>query len=294
MTRPLSPAEMFPAGHENIAVRFVTLVTQMRVRILESGFSGDVGVVMLHGWAASAYSFRHELELLPALGAHCLAVDLRGFGLSDKPTARDTYTLDAYVADLDAVLDEVASPRVVLMGHSMGGGIALTYALSRPDRVRGLVLLSPTGIAPVAFLTIPRLMPRAVAARGGGLLVPRWGAKWILRNLAFADPARATERDVDEYWAPTQLPGFTLAARASAEEFDWRPLDQARLESLAPPSLVILGRKDRLIRDAGAAASRIPGATVHELDAGHVPHEERPVETHQLVASFLNQVRNTG
>jgi pimeloyl-ACP methyl ester carboxylesterase len=177
---------MFPAGHENIAVRFVTLVTQMRVRILESGFSGDVGVVMLHGWAASAYSFRHELELLPALGAHCLAVDLRGFGLSDKPTARDTYTLDAYVADLDAVLDEVASPRVVLMGHSMGGGIALTYALSRPDRVRGLVLLSPTGIAPVAFLTIPRLMPRAVAARGGGLLVPRWGAKWILRNLAFA------------------------------------------------------------------------------------------------------------
>jgi pimeloyl-ACP methyl ester carboxylesterase len=99
---------------------------------------------------------------------------------------------------------------------------------------------------------------------------------------------------VDEYWAPTQLPGFTLAARASAEEFDWRPLDQARLESLAPPSLVILGRKDRLIRDAGRAASRIPGATVHELDAGHVPHEERPRETHQLVGSFLNEVRHDG
>ena len=137
-------------------------------------------------------------------------------------------------------------------------------------------------------------MPRAVAARGGGHLVPRWGAKWILRNLAFADSARATERDVDEYWAPTQLPGFALAARASAEEFDWGPLSQARLERLAAPSLVILGRKDRLIRDAGPAASRIPGATVHELDAGHVPHEERPVETHQLVAAFLNQVLHAG
>ena len=76
---------MFPAGLENIAVRFVTLVTQTRVRILESGFSGDIDVVMLHGWVASAYSFRHELDSLPALGVHGLAVDFRGFGLSDKP-----------------------------------------------------------------------------------------------------------------------------------------------------------------------------------------------------------------
>ena len=294
MTRPLSPAEMFPAGHENIAARLVTLVTQTRVRILESGFSGDVDVVMLHGWVASAYSFRHELAALPELGAHCLAADLRGFGLSDKPSARHSYTLDAYVADLDALLDQVASRRVVLMGHSMGAGIALAYALSRPDRVRGLVLVCPTGIVPVAFVTLPRLLPRMLAERGGRYLVPRWMAKWILRNFAFADSSRATDRVVDEYWAPTQLPGFMLAAHASAEEFDWRPLGGAQLERLTVPSLVILGRKDRLIRDAVAAASRIPGATVHELDAGHVAHEERPDEAHQLVASFLNQLRHAG
>jgi pimeloyl-ACP methyl ester carboxylesterase len=294
VTRPLSPAEMFPAGHEEIAARFVTLVTQTRVRILESGFSGDVDVIMLHGWVASAYSFRHELESLPALGAHCLAPDLRGFGLSDKPSARESYTLDAYVADLDALLGEVASRRVVLMGHSMGAGIALAYALSRPDRVRGLVLVCPTGIVQVSLLSLPRLMPRALAAWAGGHLAPRWEARWILRHIAYGDPSRATERDVDEYWAPTQLPGFTLAARASAEEFDWRPLGDAQLAQLAVPSLVILGRKDRLIRDAGGAASRIPGATVRELDAGHVAHEERPDETHQLVASFLNQLRHGG
>jgi pimeloyl-ACP methyl ester carboxylesterase len=283
---------MFPAGHEDIAARFVTLATQTRVRVLESGFSGNVDVVMLHGWVASAYSFRHELASLPALGAHCLAADLRGFGLSDKPSARDSYTLDAYVADLDALLDEVASRRVVLMGHSMGAGIALAYALSRPDRVRGLVLVCPTGIVPVSFLSLPRLMPRALAAWAGGRLAPRWEVRWILRHIAYGDPARATERDVDEYWAPTQLPGFTVAARASAEEFDWNPLGVAQLERLGVPSLVILGRKDRLIRDAGAAASRIPGATVHELDAGHVAHEELPDEALQLVASFLNRVRN--
>ena len=293
MTRPLSPAEMFPAGHENIFVRFVTLVTQTRVRVLESGASGDVDVVMLHGWVASAYSFRNELESLPALGAHCFAADLRGFGLSDKPSARESYTLDAYLADLDALLDGLALSRVILVGHSMGGGIALAYALSRPDRVRGLVLMCPTGVVPVAFLQIPKLMPRAIAAQGGGKLVPRWMARWILRHLAYSDERRVSERDVDEYWAPTQQPGFSLAARASAEEFDWRPLTSAQLERLTNPSLVILGRKDRLIRNAGEAAARIPGATVRELDAGHVAHEERPDETHRLVAAFLTQLRHS-
>ncbi len=294
MTRPLSPAEMFPAGHENIAVRFVTLITQTRVRILESGAGGDIDVVMLHGWVASAYSFRHELESLPALGARCFAVDLRGFGLSDKPGARDSYTLDAYVADLDALLDELSLRRVVLVGHSMGGGIALAYALARPERLRGLVLICPTGLVRVSFLSLPRLMPRSLAAVGDRWLVPRAMAAWILRHLAYSDASRVERRDIDEYWAPTQLPGFSLAARASAEEFDWRPLAESQLARLAVPSEVILGRKDRLIRDAGAAAAAIPGGTVHKLDTGHVAHEERPDETLQLVASFLNRVRNVG
>jgi pimeloyl-ACP methyl ester carboxylesterase len=292
--RLLSPADMFPAGRENISARFVTLVTRMRVRVLESGTGGDIDVVMLHGWVASAYSFRHELASMPPFGARCLAVDLRGFGLSDKPSALGSYTLDAYVADLDALLDELSLSRVVLVGHSMGGGIALTYALARPDRVRGLVLVSPTGIVPVSFLNLPRLMPRAVAAKAGGRIVPRSMVAWILRRLAYGNPAAVAECDVDEYWGPTQLPGFTLAARASAEEFDWRPVGEARLSRLAVPSQVILGRKDRLIRDAAAVAGVIPGTTVHELDAGHCAHEERPGETVQLVSSFLNQLRHAG
>ncbi len=292
--RALSPAEMFPAGHEEIAVRFVTLVTQTRVRVLESGSAGDLDVLMLHGWVASAYSFRHQLRSLPSVGARCLAVDLRGFGLSDKPAARDSYTLDAYIADLDALFDALSLRRVVLMGHSMGGGIALAYALARPERVRGLLLVCPTGLVPVSFLGLPRLVPRSIASIGNGALVPRSMASWILRHLAFSDAGRVTQRDVDEYWAPTQLQGFSLAARASAEEFSWAPLGTPRLSRLSMPTQVILGRKDRLIRDAGAMAATIPASTVHELETGHVAHEERPEETHQLAASFLNRMRHAG
>lgn len=293
MTRPLSPAEMYPAGHDDISVRFVTLVTQTRVRILECG-AGDVDVVMLHGWVASSFSFRHQLASLPGVGARCVSVDLRGFGLSDKPRGRGSYSMDGYIADLDALLDALALKRVVLMGHSMGGGIALTYALARPERVRGLALLAPTGVVPVAFLALPKLMPRAIASVADGRLVPRWEARWILRNLAYGDASRVTDRDVDEYWAPTQLPGFVLAARASAGEFDWRPIDRSRLATIAVPSVVILGKKDRLIRNAASSAQAIPGATVRELDAGHCAHEERPEEANELVSSLIRRVRETG
>ena len=293
MTRPLSPVEMFPAGRDDIAVRFVTLVTQTRVRILECG-AGDVDVVMLHGWVASAYSFRHQLAALPAFGARCVAMDLRGFGLSDKPRGRGSYTMAGYLADLDALLDALSLKRVVLVGHSMGGGIALTYALTRPDRVRGLALIAPTGVVPVAFLTLPKLMPRPFATFADRRLVPRRLAGWILRNLAYGDASRVTERDVDEYWAPTQLPGFSLAARASAEEFDWRPIEPQRLSAITVPSVVMLGTKDRLIRKAAGPAKAVPGATVRELEAGHCAHEERPDDANELVGSLLRRVRETG
>ena len=80
----------------------------------------------------------------------------------------------------------------------------------------------------------------------------------------------------------------------SAAEFDWRPVGERRLAGLAAPSVVILGRKDRLIRNAGGVARLIPGAVVLELDAGHVAHEERPDEAHEVVAGLIERVRQNG
>lgn len=292
MTRPLSPAEMFPAGHPEIESRFVTLATRTRVRVLERGpRDAALTALLLHGWVASSYTFRNELQRLPALGVRCVAADLRGFGLSDKPRGSGRYTLDAYMGDVDALLDALGIRRALFVGHSMGGGIALHYALARPERVRGLMLMSPVGLVPVAFVRLPRLLPRPIVAATGRALVPRWLASWIMRHVAYADASRATPDVVDQYWAPTQLPGFTLAASTSAAEFDWAPLDQRRLERLDMPVAVILGRHDRLIRNASEAASRLPGARVVELDAGHCPHEERPHESNEVEQALLERIR---
>src|SRR5512146_2730735 len=111
VTRPLSPEEMYPAGHRSIASRILSLRSGLRVRLLESGPADGPTALLLHGWGACSYSFRHALELLPNHGIRTIAADLRGFGLSDKPSRRGEYTLDAYILDLEQLLDTIGVSR---------------------------------------------------------------------------------------------------------------------------------------------------------------------------------------
>src|SRR6476660_5064056 len=102
---PLSPAEMYPASATGVSATMISLRTGVRVRVLSSGPPTGPVVLMLHGWAASVYTFRHGLGLLPKRGLRTIAVDLRGFGLSDHPSGPGAYSLTSYLADLDALVD---------------------------------------------------------------------------------------------------------------------------------------------------------------------------------------------
>jgi pimeloyl-ACP methyl ester carboxylesterase len=285
--RVLSPDEVFPAGHSSVTARFVTLSTGVRVRVAESGPRDGYPLMLLHGWGASIYMYRHAMELLPARGVRTIAVDLRGYGLSDKPVGGRAYSLEAYCADLDALLDVLDLPRAALLGQSMGGGLALRYSLNRPERVTSLVLIAPTGLVDVSIRHLLRLAPRAIVARLGRRLVPRWAIGLILRHVAYSDASRVTERDVDEYWAPSQLPGYVNAARSALSDFDWNPVREGEAATLAVPALVILGESDRLIRNARPAATRLRGSDVRVLPGGHCVHEERPAEVYGIVGDFI-------
>src|SRR5882672_1127025 len=125
--------------------------------------------------------------MLPSYGVRAIAVDLRGYGLSDHPGGSGAYTLDAYSADVDAVLDALGLPTASLLGQSMGGGLALRYALSRPERVTSLSLINPMGLVPLRWISLARVLPRGALETVGERLVPRWLVAFILRNLAFED-----------------------------------------------------------------------------------------------------------
>ncbi|MFI5228165.1 MAG: alpha/beta fold hydrolase [Gemmatimonadales bacterium] len=290
MPTPLPPDRMYPGGVPEVRARFIELSSGIRTRIAVAGPDHGRPVVLLHGWAASLYLYRHGLERLSAQGLRAIAVDLRGFGLTDKPRERGGYSIDAYCADLDALLDALRLPHATFVGQSMGGGLLLRYAQRRAERVRGIALINPSGLVPIPLLALGRVFPRRIVAALDKRLMPRWAVRGVLRRLAYADPDRTTERDVDEYWAPTQLDGFVAAARSALSEFDWRPLTQREAAALKVPSVVILGREDRLVRDAAAAARRLAGSTLHVLDGGHCVNEELPDAAYEIIGSFCRSV----
>ena len=115
-------------------------------------------LVMLHGWMDVAASFQFVVDALRT-DRLVLALDFRGFGLSDVPAA-DSYWFPDYLGDLEAVLDSLLpNQQIDLLGHSMGGNVAMLYAGIRPKRVRKLINLEGFGLP----VSVPTQAPKRYA-----------------------------------------------------------------------------------------------------------------------------------
>jgi pimeloyl-ACP methyl ester carboxylesterase len=280
---------MYPAGDPSIHVRFVTLRSGLRVRVLECGVATGPAVVLLHGWCCSAYTYRHNLCTLTDAGCRVVLADLKGHGLSDKPLGRGEYTLARMAEHAVEVMDAVGVERAMLVGHSMGGAVAVEVALRHPDRVSRLVLLAPAGfgavsVLPVAQLLTPRLVTPLLPRR-----VRRWTIAAVLR-LAYGRGGRITARDVDEYFAPTQFPAFALAMRELLHDFQWAPGEPGELERIGVQTLVMFGTRDLLVYTPSVAAMvrAIPRAELDVIEgAGHVLPEEAAERVNAQLARFI-------
>lgn len=283
----ITASNVFPAGSTDISARVITLRNGLRLRVVEGGDTGGEPLLMLHGWGASAFSFRHAFDRLGRHGARVVAADLRGFGFSDKPGVAGSYAAANFREDVDELLDALRFEQAFLAGHSMGAGVALQYALERPDRVRGLALISPSNLVEIPLLALPKMAPMFLTRLLGRRLVPRFLIELILDRIAYGDPSLVTREIVDQYWAPTQLPGYVYAARATLSEFDFAPISYERAQTLAVPCVVMLGTQDRLVRGAAAAATSLRGASVQEFAAGHCVHEVMPERAYDAIARQL-------
>src|SRR5207248_8411073 len=136
---PISDGERFPAGTQFTA-HFVR-IGNARIRYVAAG--AGTPVVFIHGLGASLYAWRKNLAPVMAAGYRVVALDLLGFGSSDKPA--HGYTNTAYAQLVVALMDSLHLPDAVLVGHSMGGAIAAELAIASPTRVRGLVLIGAGG-----------------------------------------------------------------------------------------------------------------------------------------------------
>ncbi len=291
----LAPEAMFPAGHSNIRTRRITLPDGIELRVAEAGPPTGVPILLLHGWGASVYMWREWFAPLAAAGRRVLAIDLPGHGLSDKPAEAKAYSVAGMVARVRQFLDVEHIERVDIVAQSMAGTIALELALSGDARVATLVLINPACFGRIGL----QRLARAVSPGIVDVVLPRLVGRWVVaraHRLVYGDPSKITRHDEEEYWAPSQFPSYARAMRRLLHEFTWtRPSASVmaeRLRGLGSPALVILGARDRLVREAGTyvAALTHNGAplNVREVSAGgHAVNEELPQEVLQIVLSFI-------
>jgi pimeloyl-ACP methyl ester carboxylesterase len=288
--RFLSDSELFPAGAAGLTARFVTLASGLRVRVVEGSATvvDAPPVLLIPGWGCSAYVYRHNIGALATAGFRPIAVELKGQGLSDKPTARAEYTLDSLTAHVLEVLGALGLERAMLVGVSLGGAIATRVALRAPDRVTALVLLNAVGLARVRLVALARLLPGALAP-----VLPRVVRRWMfalaLRSV-YGELGTPTHTDVDQYFAPARDPAFVRSLWWLLQEIDWQVLDARAMRELRPPVLAIWGTHDRLIppRGVDALLQNAPDAQLVLIaGAGHAAAEEAPAAVNRAMIDFL-------
>lgn len=281
---------MFPAEDPRFRVRMVRLTSGLSVRVVECGPESAPPVLLYPGWACSAYTFRFVLPALAELGYRAITVDLKGHGLSDKPLGAREYTRDAMAAHAVEIFDALALENPVIGGHSLGAALALLVAAERAESIRALMLYSPVGYRGVPGLTLYRVLSPSIIRWLLPYLAWRWIAAVALR-IGYGKIGQPTARDIDEYWAPTQFPAFTLAVRDLLHEYDFGRRRPIPLETIRHPALVMFGTGDRLLsaRVTAADAAGIPEAVVREIPgAGHVICEETPEVVLAATETFLS------
>ena len=286
---------MFPAGRAEVEVRYVRLPSGLSLRVLECGGANADPILLLHGWGASVYMWRDWFTALATAGRRVIAVDLPGHGLSDKPDGAETNTLAGMAAAVREFMRAESLSDVDVVAQSMAGTISVEIAAVAPDQIRRLVLINPACLGRVRIQRLARMVSPPVVDRVLPKLVPRW---LIARThkMVYGDPSRVTRRDEDEYWAPSQFPGFTRAMRQLVHEFTWTraPASEMaeRLRAMESRILVVLGSKDTLVRDAAEYVADLHAAGFTPrvetiVGGGHAVNEERPDEVIALLANFF-------
>lgn len=266
--------EAFAAARETL----VSVAPGVALEVLADG-EGDA-VVLLPGLGADASAFARQTPVL-AERFRVHAVNPRGVGLSDAPET-DVYDVAVTAADAAAAVDGALH----VIGASLGAAAALELALSQPDRVRTLTLVTPFVEATPRLLAVTdawvRLAEEASSETLAAALLP-----WFFSSGYLADPgARArTLRGLAQ--TVSRVPAATLQ-RMSAGVQHWSGTRIGDLGDVRAPTLVVVAAEDLLTPGAEAIAGAIPGAKLLRIeDAGHAVALEAPETVNEALLAHL-------
>lgn len=265
----------------------------VRIRVLEAGAAEQPSLILVHDFLASHLEFDDVIDSL-ARRFHVIAPDLPGFGESAKPNAsRYAYGVESFAEALADLVAAYGLGQVFVLGHGLGGAVALTLATHYAELVTRLALVDPLCYPfPSRWSVRLPLLP----VIGGVFFKQLYGRRQFrsyFQNVVFSRSAPVPHGRVDELYGHFNTPSARESAFAVLKNvLDTRPI-VARITRIVQPTLVMWGRDDRLYPAAFALklVREIPDARLELFDTGHSPHEERPSEFVHVATEFFEGKR---
>jgi len=285
-------APMMALHDSEVAYRTVnTPAGPLRLAVMDMGKGRPV--LLLHGFATSSFTWQAIAPEL-AKSHRVLAVDLRGFGASDKPLD-DHYSIFDQADAIAALIEQENLKDLTVVGHSFGGGITLALALraveQRDSRIRNIVLIDSIAYKqpiPIFFrlLQIPMLGEMSMT-----LVPPEVQAAQGLR-LAYYDHDKITARAVAEYANTLYSPASKHALIKTVEQIIPPNIDEIaqKYQTIRVPTLIVWCKDDKVVPAFFGRRLRadISQAELVVLDrCGHMPQEEKPEDTSRAIEAFL-------
>lgn len=261
----------------------------------------DVGkgrpLLLLHGFASSSFTWQSVVPEL-AKSHRVIAIDLRGFGASDKPLD-DHYSIFDQADAVQAFIDQENLKDLTLIGHSFGGGITLELALRAAERhdrrIRSIVLIDSIAYKqpiPIFFkiLQIPVLGEVSMT-----LVPPEVQAAQGLR-LAYYDRDKITARAVSEYANALYSPASKHALIKTVEQILPPNIDEisAKYPQIKVPALIVWCKDDKVVPSffGRRLHADIPSSELVMFEqCGHMPQEEKPEDTARAISAFLDRAK---
>ena len=275
------------------------VVNGVRLHYVEYG-SGPL-VVLLHGFPEFWYAWRHQIPAIAAAGYRVIALDQRGYNLSDKPKGVGHYRLEALLGDVLGIIRHAGEQRAVVAGHDWGGAIAWNFAMRHPEAVEKLIVLNAphpqrfldeiTGFSQLRkswymlFFQLPWLPERLLRA----------GDYAGLANTLRTDPVHPgafDEADIAHYKQAISQPGaLTATINYYRALFRLNPFRYKHsITRIDIPTLLIWGEQDRYlgIRLTEGLEPWVPKLRLERIpDASHWVQAEVPERVNALIVEFL-------
>jgi pimeloyl-ACP methyl ester carboxylesterase len=259
-------------------------------------------VVLLHGFPEFWYGWRHQIAPLAEAGLRVVAVDMRGYNLSSKPSGIDPYRVSELAGDVGELVRQLGATTCRLVGHDWGGIAAWFTAMIHPAMIERLVVMSCPH--PVPFARELKKPPQRRRSSYMARMQVPWLPELFLRAMRFrylrralrllsSNPEAFSSADLDRYVEAWRQPG---ALRAMLNYYralrKWRGENRALVRRIDSPTLLIRGQRDPVFVPAAFESFRewVPDLRTETIaDASHFVQADAPERVNRLLINFLRE-----